>query len=159
VKQRVANDFKTERANNILQRKVQQMADRAHAEHDLAKAAKEAGATVKTSDLVGRNGQVPDVGAMGGAASAAFTLKQGEISAPLNLGRSQAVLQVVERQEPSPTDPEFTKQRDQLREQLAQEKQDQLIKQFVSDLNARLEKEGKVKINKSELDNLAKARG
>ncbi|HEY7402318.1 MAG TPA: peptidylprolyl isomerase [Candidatus Angelobacter sp.] len=159
IKDRVATDFKNERASDLLRRKTKEMADRAHAEHDLAKAAKEAGSTVKTSDLVGRTGQVPDIGSMGGGqASAAFTLKQGEISGPLNFGRNQGVLQVVERHEPSTSDPEFAQQRDQLHEQLTQQKQQEILNMFVQDLGERLEKEGKVKRNKSEMDNLARAR-
>src|SRR4051812_2726146 len=47
IKDKVTADFKNQRAADILRRKIQEMADRAHAEHDLAKAAKEAGATVK----------------------------------------------------------------------------------------------------------------
>ncbi len=158
IKDRVATDFKNERASDLLRRKTEEMANRAHAEHDLAKAAKEAGATLKTSELVGRTGQVPDIGSMGGQAGAAFTLKQGEISGPLNFGRSQGVLQVVERQEPSVSDPEFAKQRDQLHEQLAQQKQQELLTMFLNDLDARLQKEGKVKRNKAEMDRLTKAR-
>jgi len=159
IKDKVTAEFKNQRAADILRRKTQEMADRAHAEHDLAKAAKEAGATVKTSDLVSRTQQVPDIGSMSGPASAAFTMKQGEISGPLNLGANQAVIQVVERQEPSASDAEFTKQRDQLRERLASQKRQEILGQFVNDLNTRLEKEGKVKINKTEMDNLAKSRG
>jgi peptidyl-prolyl cis-trans isomerase D len=158
IKDRVTTEFKNQRAADILRRKTQEMADRAHAEHDLAKAAKEAGATVKTSDLVSRTQQVPDIGSMSGPAAAAFTMKQGEISGPLNLGASQAVLQIVERQEPSASDAEFANQRDQLRERLASQKQQQVLGLFVSDLNTRLEKEGKVKINKTEMDKLAKSR-
>jgi peptidyl-prolyl cis-trans isomerase D len=158
IKDRVATEFKNQRATDVLRRKVQEMADRAHAEHDLAKAAKEAGATFKTSDLVSRTQQVPDIGQMGGPANAAFTMKQGEISGPLNLGASQAVLQVLERQEPSSADPEYAKQRDQLRERLASQKRQEVLTLFVSDLSTRLEKEGKVKINKTEMDNLTKSR-
>lgn len=158
IKDRLTTEFKNQRAADILRRKVQEMADRAHAEHDLAKAAKEAGATVKTSDLVSRTQSVPDIGSMSGAAGAAFAMKQGEISGPLNLGASQAVLQIVERQEPSTSDAEFAKQRDQLRERLAGQKRQEVLGLFVSDLNTRLEKEGKVKINKTEMDNLAKSR-
>ncbi|HZS29006.1 MAG TPA: peptidylprolyl isomerase [Candidatus Angelobacter sp.] len=158
IKDRVTTDFKNERANDLLRRKTQEMADRAHTEHDLAKAAKEAGATLKTSDLVSRTGQVPDIGQMSGPASSVFTLKQGEISGPLNFGSSQGVLQVVERQDPSVSDPDFAKQRDELREQLAQQKEQELLSTFVGDLSARMEKEGKVKINKAEMDRLTKAR-
>ncbi|HSK45921.1 MAG TPA: peptidylprolyl isomerase [Candidatus Binatia bacterium] len=158
IKDRVTTEFKNQRAADLLRRKVQEMSDRAHAEHDLAKAAKEAGATFKTSDLVSRTAQVPDIGSMAGGASAAFTMKQGEISGPLNLGASQAVLQIVERQEPSMSDAEYAKQRDQLRERLAGQKRQEVLGLFVNDLNTRLEKEGKVKINKTEMDNLAKSR-
>jgi peptidyl-prolyl cis-trans isomerase D len=158
IKDRVATEFKNQRASDILRRKAQELADRAHAEHDLGKAAKEAGATVKTSELVSRTQQVPDIGSLSGPASAAFTMKQGEISGPLNLGASQAVLQIVERQEPSASDAEFAKQRDQLRERLASQKRQEVLTLFVTDLNTRLEKEGKVKINKTEMDNLTKSR-
>ncbi|MGZ4874456.1 MAG: peptidyl-prolyl cis-trans isomerase, partial [Candidatus Angelobacter sp.] len=159
IKDRVSTEFKNQRANDVLRRKVQELADRAHAEHDLAKAAKEAGATFKTSDLVSRTQQVPDIGSMSGPANVAFTMKQGEISGPLNMGASQAVLQIVERQEPAATDAEFAKQRDQLRERLASQKRQEVLTLFVNDLNTRLEKEGKVKINKTEMDNLTKSRG
>ncbi|HXA83936.1 MAG TPA: peptidyl-prolyl cis-trans isomerase [Candidatus Dormibacteraeota bacterium] len=158
IKDRVATEFKNQRATDVLRRKAQELADRAHAEHDLGKAAKEAGATIKTSELVSRTQQVPDIGSMSGPASAAFTMKQGEISGPLNMGASQAVLQIVERQEPSANDAEFAKQRDQLRERLASQKRQEVLSLFVTDLNTRLEKEGKVKINKTEMDNLAKSR-
>jgi peptidyl-prolyl cis-trans isomerase D len=158
IKDRVANEFKSQRAAAVLSTKTREMADRAHAEHDLAKAAKEAGATLKTSELVSRTQPVPDIGSMSGPANVAFTLKQGEISGSLNLGASQAVLQVMERQEPSMDGPEFAKQRDQLRERLSGQKRQQVVNQFVTDLGARLEKEGKVKINKTEMDNLSKSR-
>jgi peptidyl-prolyl cis-trans isomerase D len=158
IKDRVVLEFKGQRAGDLLRRKVQEMADRAHTEHDLSKAAKEAGATVKTSELVGRTQMVPDLGSMGGAASVAFNMKKGEISGPLNLGASQGVLQIVERQDPSPSDPEFAKSRDQIREKLADEKRQQVIGLYLSNLSTRLEKEGKVKINKTEMDALNKSR-
>jgi peptidyl-prolyl cis-trans isomerase D len=158
IKDRVTSEFKNQRAAAILSTKTREMGDRARAEHDLAKAAKEAGAMLKTSELVSRTQPVPDIGSMSGPANVAFTLKQGEISGPLNLGASQAVLQVAERQEPATSGPEYDKQRDQLRERLSGQKRQQVINQFVTDLGARLEKEGKVKINKTEMDNLSKSR-
>ncbi|HEX4604424.1 MAG TPA: peptidyl-prolyl cis-trans isomerase [Candidatus Angelobacter sp.] len=157
-KDRVANEFKNQRANDMLRRKAQEMADRARTEHDLSKAAKEAGATFKTSDVVARTQQVPDIGNLAGPASIAFSMKAGEISNPISVGGGQAVLQMVERQEPSAADPAFLQQRDQLRERLASEKRQEVISLFLNDLGARMEKEGKVKINKAEMDSLAKSR-
>jgi peptidyl-prolyl cis-trans isomerase D len=158
VKDRVATEFKNQRASDMLRRKAAEMADRAHAAHDLSKAAKEAGATFKTSDFVGRNQSVPEIGNMAGPASAAFAMKAGEISAPVNVGGGEAVLQIVERQEPSTSDPAFAAARDQLRERLANEKRQEVLGVFLNDLSTRLEKEGKVKINKTEMDNLTKPR-
>ena len=158
LKARVTTEFKNERANGLLNRKTQEMSDRAHAEHDLAKAAKEAGASLKSSELVTRSSSVPDLGSMSGPAGVAFSLKQGEISGPLNLGRAEGVLQVLERQEPSASDPQFASQRDQLREQLVQQKRQELVGRFLDDLSARLRKEGKIKINQAEYDNLTKSR-
>jgi len=126
--------------------------------HDLAKAAKEQGATVKTSDLVARTGQVPDFGPMAGQASVAFSMKPGEISGPLNLGDKEGVLQIVDRQEPSTTDAGFASQRDQLQEQLAQQKRQEALGLFMDSLDARLKKDGKLKINNAEMSALTKTR-
>jgi peptidyl-prolyl cis-trans isomerase D len=158
IKDRVTNEFKSEKANELMRKKVQELADRAHATHDLAKAAKEVGATLKTSELVGRTSQVPEIGSMNGPASVAFTMKQGEISGPLTLGSKAGVLAVTERQEPATSGPEFAKARDQLIEELTQEKREQALQLFIGDLSKRMEKEGKVVINKTEMDNLTKAR-
>jgi peptidyl-prolyl cis-trans isomerase D len=158
IKDRVAADFKAARANVLIAQKAQELADRAHAEHDLKKAAKEAGATVKTSDLVGHNSQVPDIGSMGGAANAAFGLKKGEISGPLDLGRNWAVLEIVDRQEPSLGD-EFAKNKDTVRQQLIAEKRQQAKALFLENLTARLQKEGKIKILDNQLNGPGRKRG
>jgi peptidyl-prolyl cis-trans isomerase D len=159
IRDKVATDFKNQRGNDLLQKKVKELADRAHVLHDLAKAAKEQGATVKTSDLVSRSSQVPDIGSMSGPASAAFNLKPGEISGPLNLGSKALVVAVMDRQEPSASDPAFAGQRDQLAEQLAQQKKEEALNLFLSNLDERLKKEGKLKINNAEMNALTKARG
>lgn len=159
IKDRVTGDYKSERAATLLRTKTQELADRAHSQHDLAKAAKEVGATLKTSDLVTRTSQVPQLGPMSGAASVAFSLKPGEISGPLNAGSNGAVLQVTDREEPSLNDPAFAQQRDAIAEQLTAQKREQALELFISNLGDRLEKEKKIKINKAEMDRLTKSRG
>jgi peptidyl-prolyl cis-trans isomerase D len=148
VKSKLADDFKNSRVQQLLGQKTQELADRAHALHDLKKAAAEVGATVKTSELVSPTQQVPDLGPMTGAAGAAFDLKQGEISAALNLGASGAVLQVVEKQEPS--DADFTKDKDQIRDTLLRQKEQERMQMYVIGLRERLQKQGKIKINNDE---------
>jgi len=158
IKDRVTKEFKSQRASELLNKKTKEMADRAHVAHDLGKAAKEAGASLKTSELLTRNSQSPDLGSMSGPASVAFTLKPGEISEPLSLGGKGAVLQVIDRQEPSLTDPQFAKEHDSIQEELAGKKREQALELFMSNLSSRLEKEGKVKLNKAEISNLTRSR-
>lgn len=159
IKDKVTTDFKTDRGNELFRKKMGELADRAHTEHDLAKAAKELGASVKTSELLDRQSAIPDVGLMAGPLSAAFNLKQGEISGPLNLGTKGAVVEVVEKVEPSLSDPAFARDRDELRDQIAQKKREQTLQLFLSSLGTRMEKEGKVKINQAEMKNLSQGRG
>jgi parvulin-like peptidyl-prolyl isomerase len=96
---------------------------------------------------------------MAGPLGAAFTLKKGEISGPLNLGQKGAVVQILDRVEPSTSDPSFARDRDELRDQLAERKREQALQLYLGGLGTRMEKEGKVKINQAEMNNLSKGRG
>jgi peptidyl-prolyl cis-trans isomerase D len=154
IRTRVEDQFKNEQASVLLAQKTQELSDRAKSEHDLKKAAKELGATVKTSDFVPPDGQVPDIGSMTGEASVAFTMKPGDISGPINTQGSGAVLGVLEVQKPADTD--FAAKRDQIRETLLQGKQQQVFALFVTTLRDQMEKSGKIKINQNELKALVK---
>ena len=155
VRTKVEDQFKNERANVLLAQKTQELSDRAKSEHDLKKAAKELGATVKTSDFVSPDGQVPDIGSMGGEASVAFTMKPGDISGPITSGGNGAVLSVLEVQPPSEAD--FAAKRDEIRETLLRGKQQEIFELFITSLRAQMEKSGKIKINQDELKGLTKA--
>lgn len=154
IRSRVETEFKNERVAALLTQKTQELSDRAKAGHDLKKAAKELNATVKTSDLVAPDGQVPDIGSMAGGASVAFTLKAGEISGPIDNGNTGVVLAILERQEP--TDQDFAAKKDQIRESLLLKKQDDLFALFVSNLRDQMEKSGKIKINQDEMKQLTR---
>jgi peptidyl-prolyl cis-trans isomerase D len=149
IRSKIEEEFKNERANALLSQKTQELSDRAKAEHDLKRAAKELGATVKTSDFVAPDGQVPDLGSMTGQAAQAFIMKPGEISGPINSGSNGVVLALLESQQPADT--EFAAKRDQIREQLLQNKQQEIFGLFVSNLRDQMEKSGKIKINQEEM--------
>jgi peptidyl-prolyl cis-trans isomerase D len=157
IRSRVETEFKNERSGQLLTQKTQELSDRAKAGHDLKKAAKELGATMKTSDFVLPDAQVPDVGAMSGPAAIAFTLKPGEISGPLSSGTTGSVLSVVEKQQPS--DADFATKKDQVRDSLILSKQSELFGLFVTSLRDRLTKSGKIKINANEIKDLTKGPG
>jgi peptidyl-prolyl cis-trans isomerase D len=157
IRQKVEDQFKNERATVLLAQKNQELSDRAKSEHDLKRAAKELGATMKTSEFVPPNGQVPDVGSMTGQASVAFTMKPGDISGPIQAGTNGVVLQVLEKQEP--TDQDFAVQKDQIRDELRRQKQQDLFGLFLSSLREKMEKSGKIKINQQEMKTLTQGRG
>jgi len=156
IRSRVEQEFKNERASSLLALKTQELSDRAKADHDLKKAAKELSAEYKTSDFVAPDGQVPDIGSMTGPASVAFTLKPGEISGPIAGETTGAVLSVAERQ--APTDADFAAKKDQIRDGLMQQKQAEVFGLFLGSLRDQMDKSGKVKKNQKELDTLTKAR-
>ena len=157
IHSRVETEFKNERAATLLTQKTQELSDRAKADHDLKKAAKELGATMKTSDFVLPDGQVPDIGSMSGAASVAFTLKPGDISGPVDSGNTGVVLAILDKQ--APTDADFAAKKDQIRDTLVQSKQSELFGLFMANLRDQMEKSGKIKINEQEMKALTKQQG
>ena len=157
IRDRVETEFKNQRGAALLSQKIQELSDRAKAEHDLKKAAKELGATLKTSDLVLPDGQVPDIGSMTGPANVAFTMKPGEISAPIAVSNAGIVLSILEKQEP--TDQEFAAKKDEIHDALLQAKQNELFNLFVTNVREQMEKSGRIKINQEEMKNLTRAQG
>lgn len=154
IRTRVEGEFQNERSSILLSQKTQELSDRAKAEHDLRRAAKELGATVKTSDFVLPDGQAPDLGSMAGPAAVVFTMKPGDISGPINSGPTGAVISLLDKQAPS--DADFAASRDQIRDSLLQEKQQELFALFVSNLRDQMEKNGKIKINQDEMKALTR---
>jgi len=153
IRSKVETQFKNERAGFLLQQKTQELSDRAKAGHDLKKAAKEIGATVKASDLVAPDGQVPDIGSMNNA-SPVFALKPGDISGPITAGGNGVVAQLLDKQ--APTDEEFAAKKDQIRQSLLEGKQNDLFGLFITNLRRDMEKNKRLKVNQEEMKNLTR---
>jgi peptidyl-prolyl cis-trans isomerase D len=149
IRARVEQEFRGDKSAQMLQQKTAELSEKARSLHDLKKAAKEVGATVKTSDLVGPSGQVPDLGSLSGPARVVFEMKPGEISAPINTGRNGVVVALLERQEPPPA--QFAASKERLRDQLLQKKRNEFLEVFATNLQKQMEKSGKIKINQQEL--------
>ena len=139
-------DYRQEQLPRLLASKTSELAEKARAENnDLARAAKELGISVKTSDLVGRTGQVPDIGQLTSAAPGLFDLNDGQISNPINTARSGIVAKLLEKQEPSAD--EIAKNLDQTRDTLLKERRDEMFEVFVSSLVDKYQKEGRIRMN------------
>jgi len=149
-KAHVLEDFRDERLPSLLGQKAKELADKAHSMNDLAKAAKEVGATVKTSDLVGLSGQVPDFGQVGQVAPQLFDLAPGNISGAINAQRTGVVAKLLDKQEPSAD--EIAKNFDQTRDQLLEQRRNDAFSVFMSGVLQDYKKHNRIKLN-------AKAKG
>jgi peptidyl-prolyl cis-trans isomerase D len=129
-KTHVLDDYRDEQLPALLGQKTKDLADKAKAMNDLGKAAKAEGATVKTSDLVGESGQVPDFGEVGQVAPQLFEMTVGSFSGPINAGRTGVVVKIVDRQEP--TADEIAKNFDQTRDQILGQKRNEAFGVFMS---------------------------
>jgi peptidyl-prolyl cis-trans isomerase D len=148
AKQRVETEFRNQQATSLLDKKTQELSERAKALHDLKKAAKEEDAEYKTSDFVTQQSQVPDLGSMSQQAAVAFTLGKNQISGPVMSGRNGAVLQIVDQQEPSPE--EFAKSKETARDSLLQRKRGESFQLYAQGLVQAMEKDRRIKYNKEE---------
>jgi peptidyl-prolyl cis-trans isomerase D len=101
---------------------------------------------VKTSDLVGQDAQVTDVGSMSGAGKVAFSLPKGGISGPITTGPAGIVLQVIDKQEP--TAGETAKNMDATREQLLDAQREEIFRVFLGTLTKKYEDGGGVRLTK-----------
>lgn len=144
-KSHVLDDYRNEQVPALLNQKTAELAAKAKAANDLAKAAKEVGASFKTSDLVDQNGQVPDLGDVGQVAPQLFQLAPGTMSGAINAGRTGVVAKVVDKQQPS--DADVAKNLDQMRDQLRNQKQDEAFQIFANTVISDYRKNGRVRIN------------
>ena len=103
-------------------------------------------ATLKTSDLVGRDAQVPDVGQLSSTAPALFDLNVGQISQPINSQRSGVVAKLLEKHQPTPD--EIQKNFEATRDALLNQKREDMFAVFVTSLVDRYQKDGRIRINK-----------
>jgi peptidyl-prolyl cis-trans isomerase D len=141
-KTHVLADYRDQQAPQLLNAQLIKLADRAKVLNDLPKAAAEMKLAVKTSDLVGRDAQLPDVGAMSGAASVLFSLPKGGISGPLNEGPNGIVAQVVDKQEPTAED--LAKNLPATREKLLDQQRQEAFGLFAASLLQRYQQNGGV---------------
>jgi peptidyl-prolyl cis-trans isomerase D len=141
-KSHILDDYRTLKTPELLNAQLLKLSDRAKVLNDLHKAAAELKLDVKSSDLVGRDGQVAGIGSLTGAASVAFTLPKGGISGPINEGANGAVLQLTDKQEPTPAD--IAAHFDATKEQLLNEKRQEAFSVFAGTLMDRYEKAGAI---------------
>src|ERR1700722_13125328 len=148
VRDRVIADLKQKKSTEIARQKADDLEKRLKAGEKFDTGAKALGLDPKTSDLFARNGSISGA-ASGKQLSAAFQMKPGDVGPPLNLGTSWFVYRVAEKQEPNPAD--FDKQKKDLTDQVLQTKRNLAFEAFRTSLEARLKREGKLRIMSEKL--------
>jgi peptidyl-prolyl cis-trans isomerase D len=137
-KSHILDDYRQQKTPELLTQQLVKLSERAKVLNDLHKAAAEMNVPVKTSDLVGRDSQVPDIGALTGAGAVVFALPKGGISGPINEGTNGAVVQLTDKQEPSADD--IAKNLPSVREKLTQQAQGEMWGVYAGDLMDRYQK-------------------
>jgi len=143
VRDRVITDLKREKSTDLAKSKAEELIKRVRAGEKFDGAGRALGLEPKTSDLTARDGSIPSA-ASGKQLSAAFSLKAGDVAAPLSLGQNWLVYRVAEKTEANPSD--FDKQKKQLTEELLQSKRSLAFEAFQKALDNRLKQEGKLKL-------------
>jgi peptidyl-prolyl cis-trans isomerase D len=146
-KSHVADDYRNEQLPVLLNQKTQELAEKAKNLNDLAKAAKAVGATLKTSDLVGLSGQVPDFGQVGQVAPQLFDLKKGDLSGPISAGRTGVVAKLVDKQEP--TADEIAQNFDHTRDQILDQRRGEAFSVFLNTIMDDYKKHNRIRIPKA----------
>jgi peptidyl-prolyl cis-trans isomerase D len=149
-KVKLADDYRDEVMPTLLSVKTSELANRAKSENDLAKAAKEAGAAFKSSDLVDATGQVPDFGQVGQVAPQLFDLTVGSLSGPISAGRTGVVVKIIDKQEPSAD--EIAKNFDKTRDGLLEQRRSEAFNVFLSGLLNDYKKHNRIQIPKAKAD-------
>jgi len=146
-KSHVADDYINDQLPSLLAQKTEELAAKAKSSNNLAKAAKEVGATMKTSDLVNESGQVPDFGQVGQVAPQLFDLAVGNISGPINAQRTGVVAKILDKQEPTPD--EIANNLNQTREGILERRRSDSFNVFLSTVLDDYKKHSRIQIPKA----------
>ncbi len=152
VRARVVSDIQKEKAAQQVVAKADDLSRRVKAGEKFDAVAKSLGLDPKTSDPFARDGSVPGLGS-GKQLSAAFDMKDGEVSAPVPLGAGRAVYELVAKTTLDQAD--FAKQQKDLTDAVLQSKRSLAFDAFRAALDARLKQEGKLKLYPDKLKTAA----
>ncbi len=136
VRDKVRDDLVKERAADVAKAKAAQIATSLKNATDFAAAAKKAGLEVKTTEFIARGAAVPDIGTSAELDQVAFTLPIGGVSGPISTPQGTAVIRVVEKEDVTPE--QLAAGRDQLREELLNQRRDQFFSGYMQNAKKNL---------------------
>jgi peptidyl-prolyl cis-trans isomerase D len=143
VRAQVEEDYRHAQSITLAQDKAKKLAELAKTQ-DFDKAAKSLGLTTKESNEFSESEYVEGVGS-GTQLGEAFTLNPGQVSGVTSVGSNQVLFKVVSHTAPNEAD--FAAQRDQIREELLDQKRDLEFEIYRANLRDQFIRTGKLKIN------------
>lgn len=129
VKDKVREAVVTARALDMAKAKAAEVAAKVKGAPDFDKAAKAAGFEPKTTELITRDGQVPDLGIAPDVLAAAFKLSAGAVSDPIAASNGVAVVKVLEKTET--TDADFSSVKDSFRGEILADRRNQFFSSYM----------------------------
>jgi peptidyl-prolyl cis-trans isomerase D len=143
VRAQVEEDYRHEQSVTLAQDKARKLAELAKT-GDFDRAAKSLGLTSKQSNDFSQNEYVEGVGS-GAQLSDAFKLNPGQVSGVIAVGTNQVLFKVVSHTPANEAD--FAAQRDQIREELLDQKRDLQFEIYRANLKEQYIRTGKLKLN------------
>ena len=129
VKEKVRDDVAAERAAELAKSRAAAIAADLKAAKDFTAAAKNAGLEVKTTELIARGGAIPDLGVSEAIDEAAFALPVGGVSDAISTPTGTAIVRVADKV--AVTDAEIEAGRDQLRDELVNQRRDRFFAAYM----------------------------
>jgi peptidyl-prolyl cis-trans isomerase D len=136
VRDKVRDDLVRERAAELAKSKAAEIATSLKSASDFAAAVKKAGLEVKTSELITRGAAIPEIGTSAEADNIAFALPKGGVSTPVSTPQGTAIIRVVEKEDVTPE--QIASGRDQLREELVNQRRDQFFSSYMQNAKKKL---------------------
>jgi peptidyl-prolyl cis-trans isomerase D len=129
VEDRVREDVVRDKAAELARQRAASIASELKGAKDFAATAKKLGLEVKTTEMIARGAAIPDLGVSEEIDAAAFALPVNGVSDAITTSSGTAVVRVVEREDVTPE--QVAAGRDQLREELAAQRQDKFFSAYM----------------------------
>jgi len=153
VKDRIAKDYKLEKAKEQLDQKARDLAASVNSAADLKAAAEKAGLEAKVEEAYKEGRSLEKLSPSSTLDQLVYGLKEGEVSkTPVKIGDSWVIVGVTRRREADLA--EFAKQREQLTESALSARQSQVYEDYISSVITRMKNDGKIKVNKDIFDQM-----
>ena len=135
VKERVRDVMIGQRARDLAKQKAAELVSKLKA-GDFEKVAKAAGIEAKTTEMLTRDGSLPDLGSVPPIMDAAFALAKGSVSDPISTDHGTTIVKVIEKQETSADD--FTNRKDAFREELMNDRRSRFFNSYMAKVKQKM---------------------